>query len=117
LFEFLMQGGQIGGLAVKGNYGAKILRRHAGVQNGITFGRQSGNEPSAFAQQLGCDLVDADFEQQFHGAMQAYQPQPISGANLVAAGVWPKDDPLLRDVIRTPNVVPAVNGWVQLFLN
>jgi len=53
-----------------------------GVQHRETFRLQCGHEQSAFAEQLGGDVFDSDFQRQFHRGNQADKTDEIMSAGL-----------------------------------
>src|SRR3989442_1262165 len=113
--QFLVERGQVGAGPVNGDDGAGVDGRGIGVQDGPAFGLQGGHEPGAFAQEFGGNVVDADFQEQFEGSLQARQTEEVGAAGFVAAGVGAEGHSLLGDVVWAPDVVPAVDGGPKRF--
>src|SRR6185312_1622179 len=84
-----------------------IFGRRLWLQDSVALLLNRGHEPCPFAKQFRGDVVDADFENQFHGGCQPDQPQQIIAAGFVAMRAGAKCDALLRHVVWTAHIVPT----------
>src|SRR2546422_6663837 len=115
-FELFVKRGHVGAVAVERDDAAAMGKWRLDVQHGIAFIFQRWHKQRVFAEQLGGDILDANFQNQLHGSVQAYKTEQVLRASLVTASVGAENHFLLCDIIRTTDVVPAENGRMQPFL-
>ena len=85
-------------------------------QNAKSLGLQGRHQPGTFAGQFGGDVVHTDFEREFHGAEQANETYEVVRTGLKFRCAATEFNCFLRDEIGAANVVPAIHGWIQFFL-
>ncbi len=115
-FEGGMESGQVLAGVAEGEDAARVFERGVGVEHGVAFGLERGDEPGALAEEFPGNGVDADFFEQFESGAEAEQAGEVGRAGFVAPGVGLEDELLLGQEIGRAQVVPALDDGVEVFL-